>query len=67
LLLLKVRSTENRAADAADLPPGLDLLRSEPVLHQPERRRHRSAPPPERRSHLPQRRHVQMRHRPVGQ
>jgi len=67
LLLLKVRSTENRAVDAADLPPGLDLLRSEPVLHQPERRRHRSAPPPERRSHLPQRRHVQMRHRPVGQ
>ena len=67
MLLLKVRSTENRAADAADLPPGLDLLRSEPVLHQPERRRHRSAPPPERRSHLPQRRHVQMRHRPVGQ
>jgi hypothetical protein len=67
LLLLKVRSTENRAADAADPPPGLDLLRSGPVLHQPERRRHRSAPPPERRSHLPQRRHVRTRRRSVGQ
>jgi hypothetical protein len=66
LLLLKVRSTENRAPDAADPPPGLDLLRSGPVLHQPERRRHRSAQPPERRSHLPLRRHVKMRRQRVG-
>jgi hypothetical protein len=66
LLLLKVRSTENGAPDAADPQPGLDLLRSGPVLRQPEWRRHRSAPPPERRSHLPQRRHVQMRRKRVG-
>ena len=66
MLLLKARSTENRAADAADPPPDLDLLLSGLVLRQPEQRRHRSAPPPERLSHLPQRRHVQMGRSRVG-
>lgn len=65
--MLLLKSMENRVGNAVDRPLDQDLPRSAPVRHRRGRRRHRSVPPHERRSHLPQRLHVRMRPRLAGQ